>query len=47
VLQPAIVGMGTHEGESYDQSRIWAKALVLVDEDGPAQAQIEQPQSNQ
>jgi len=34
VLQPAVMRMGTHEGESYDQSDTWAKAVVFLDDGG-------------
>lgn len=39
VLQPAIIGMGSHEGENYDQTRVWAKAFVLVDEGDPGSSE--------
>jgi len=31
VVRPAVLRMGTHEGESYSQSRVWAKAVVLLE----------------
>ena len=38
VLQPAVLRTGTHEAESYDQSRIWAKAVVLVEGGSPGRS---------
>jgi hypothetical protein len=31
VVRPAVRRMGTHEGESYSQSKVWVKAVVLVE----------------
>jgi hypothetical protein len=30
VVHPAILGMGTHDGEDYDLARVWAKAEVCL-----------------
>lgn len=32
VVQPAVLAFGDENGESYDQSKVWARANVLVDE---------------
>ncbi|KAK2743026.1 hypothetical protein FQN57_004982 [Myotisia sp. PD_48] len=31
-IQPAIVALGTNDGEMYDKPRTWLKAIVIVDE---------------
>ena len=33
VIQPGIVAYGDNNGENYDKRKVWAKAVVLVDED--------------
>lgn len=32
VIQPAIGASGDHEGQNYDQYKVWSKAVVLVDD---------------
>jgi len=31
VVHPAVLAYGTHDAEQYDQSRIWAKAVVWLE----------------
>jgi hypothetical protein len=32
VIQPALLAFGNDEAEHYDQHKVWAKAMVLIDE---------------
>lgn len=32
VVQPAIIAFGSENAEYYDRSKIWAPAMVMVDE---------------
>jgi hypothetical protein len=32
VIQPALLAFGNDEAEHYDQHKVWAKAIVLIDE---------------
>lgn len=34
VVQPLVLGYGSHDGREYDRSRIWSRAIVWVNKEG-------------